>query len=165
MVLRCRLKKQSDLFKSGNQLIASIVDVDVSHDKLVEFNVSRDKIAIESSPYLRGAIRSSVIKCLIETQIMQQLSEETKDLLDMINNLNEKSLNNREYISDARLTQELLEKVCKLMPKDYWPKSVHKIIALELHIPNGLAWRAIDVLMIQGKLKKPRYIKIVEKPN
>jgi hypothetical protein len=158
------LKKQSDLFRVGAQLIASIVDVDISHDKRVEFNVSREKIAIESSPYIRGLIRSAVIKFLNETQMMQRLAENTKEFIEIVGALRNYPESQRQYMIDEKLTPELLTKVFDLMPKDEWPRYIHKQIALELNITNGLAWRAIDALLLLGKLKKPKQSKESKQP-
>jgi len=41
---------------------------------------------------------------------------------------------------------------------------VHKQIASELDITNGLAWRAIDALLAQGNLIKPKRVKKSEQP-
>jgi len=158
------LKKQSDLFRFGGQSVAAIVDVDVSHDKHIEFNVSREKIALESSPYLRGVIRSTVIKYLTETQTMQRLDANTKEFIETIDAIRNYPVTQRHYMFDEKLTPELLTKVYNAIPKDEWPLGVHKQIASELDITNGLAWRAIDALLAQGNLIKPKRVKKSEQP-
>jgi len=56
-----------------------------------------------------------------------------------------------DLISKQDIDDELLELVAKTLPAQPWPTSIHRNIAENLKISNGLAYRCITRLIEQGK--------------
>lgn len=53
-----------------------------------------------------------------------------------------------------KLTDEIIEKVKSLLPAQPWPKHIHKTVAQELGISNGMAQKAIRKLINDGTFKE-----------
>lgn len=58
-----------------------------------------------------------------------------------------------EY-NTLKLTDDLVEKVKLRLPSQPWPKHIHKAVALQLGISNGMAQRAIRKLIENGTFKE-----------
>lgn len=103
-----RMKKLSTMLRSNRKRFRSIIDVEVTGNEKVNYNVSRTRIVGASHPYVRNAIKKAFSAGLKDAGVYERMDEETKKLFTIIFDKKE---------ATAPLTREMFEKVEPLMPK------------------------------------------------
>lgn len=150
------LKKILNIFKYGHDRICALIDVSVVGDSNIDYDVSRAKIIGSGQRYLRDSIRSATLKCLTETKIIERLSEGTRSLILKVTAPEQSKFRaSHPHLHLPQINSMLLDQVASRLPKDTWPKSIHKQIAKELGVTNDAVWRAIDVLIATKRITKP----------
>jgi len=147
-------KKPLKIFKVGKDKIGAVIDIGVTGDSNVDYDVSRTKIIGVGQEYIRDSIRSATLKCLSETQILDRFDEETRSMiLRITKSETPTSGTHRRYL--PQIDSRFLDEVANKLPKDTWPKGIHKEIAKQLGVTNSAVWEAIDILITTKKVTKP----------
>lgn len=143
------LRRSNRLLRRNLSLkLPMVIDIDVKGERKIEYDVTRTRIIGKSRAIVRREIYKAVTKSLKETNIVEQLHEETKMLIYKTGARLPKTI---DIITD----QEILEMVMKNLPTTKWQKHLHKAIAKEIGISNTLVSKAISTLIGTGKVIKP----------
>jgi hypothetical protein len=147
---RMTLKKILRIYK---RYIAAVLDIDISGDKNIEYEVSRERISGQGALYLKNSIRAVTLKALLEMGILDKMDQPSKDIIKTLMQV-EKPWSEGN-MGESYITPEILERVRNLLPDNKWPPMIGKEIANKLNISNTLASRAISQLIKKGLIKKP----------
>lgn len=128
-----------------------VVDLEITGRKDIEYNVTRSKIIGKGRVEIRTELSAAIIKGIKEMNLFETLTEEAQYYISKQRALLDRPVREQNEITD----QDILNKVCELLPKTPWPEHVHKVIANELKIANGIAFRAIATLLTSGRVVKP----------
>lgn len=103
-----RMRKLSSILRDNRKRFRSIIDVEVTGNEKVDYNVSRTRIVGASHPYVRNAIKKAFSDGLKAGGVYERMDEETKKLFSSVFDKME---------STSPLTHEMFVKVDSLMPK------------------------------------------------
>jgi molecular chaperone HtpG len=158
---RMSLKKMNRILGTSKNRVAVLFDIDVLGDDPVTYDVSRDRIIGSGGTFVRESMRDAITKGLDETGIFEQLTDSTKALIQVASPDPEASGSWIHRQSTSRLAEsrgisdDLLKQVTALLPRDSWPQGIHKTVAAQLGISNGLASVVISLLLETGAVTKP----------
>ena len=158
---RMGLKKVARLLGTSKNRVGMIFDIDILGDASVVYDVSRERIIGAAAFKVRDAFRTAILRGLEETGVFDQLADPTKGIiLRSFKDTGQEMTDADSYRNwrPARLEKiddDLLKAVAALIPSGPWPRGLHKMIAIQLGISNGLASAAISHLIERGAVTDP----------
>jgi len=131
------------------------LDIDLVGDSAVVYDVARERIVRDGSWFVRRELKGAVLTGLKEMGIFDKMVPETQEALTRSFEGPPSGRVASAFHMPRNLDDALLEKVARLVPSENWPQRLHAEIAEKLGISNGLAHRAIDSLLLSGRIVKP----------
>lgn len=154
--------KKGKILGGGVAKLAMLFDIDVTGDKRIVYDVSRDRIIGDGKTTLLRIFKETILKALEETGVLSRFSPSTHETIQALFHPTTTHVN---PYSQKRIDKELLAQVKDLIPKDKWPVGVHGIIAEKLGVSRGIAYQAMNQLLKSGEIVKPVKDEMVTTPT
>lgn len=103
-----RMKKLSTMLRGNRKRFRAVIDVEVTGNEHVKYNVSRTRIVGASHPYIRSAIKEAIALGLQDCGAYEQFDDEAKKLFNIVFKKRETS---------APMTPEMFAKIEPLVPE------------------------------------------------
>lgn len=152
--------KLNRLLRRGPSFVSAVYDLDIKPGKNVEFDVARKRI-IDQLMILRIDLRKSIFTALQDLGVAERIRPELHKLFKSRSEENPFDKNIEILLKKTKLVDddELLDRVENALPKDFWPRQVHHVIANKLGISKTKSFSAITTLVLDGRVSNPNRLK------
>jgi molecular chaperone HtpG len=151
---RMSLKKMSKLLSIGKNRIPLILDLNISGDREIQYDVARDRIIAQGKFHVAIEFRESLLRALTQSNMLERLRPDTRKLVeDLIQIPAAEYVRARGYMDfDEREIARIIE---DLIPDRVWTPELVGRIAPRLKIPPEIVNRILRQLLEQGLLSRP----------
>lgn len=146
------LKGINRTFSASGTRVPFVYDLEVNADDRIEYDISRQRVMGKGKVSVLEELRETVVRALQETGVLDRLDSDTKNIFTA---LKWPGALHSPYFQRKPIDDVLLLQVEEKIGAINWTPGMHKVIAQELAISNGLATRCITILLEQGRIVKP----------